>query len=113
MHRLLTMKRLSVVFLCAFAVLVGATLAWQALYIAPGDRCEAGGKWWDPETRICAQPIAIAEITGRRDGANRAIASAEKNRELVRIEDQLEAQKKARDADADRQRAALAAEQGR
>ena len=107
------MKRLSVLFLCTFAVLLGVTFAWQALVKAPGDRCEAGGQWWDPETRICAQPIAIAEITGRRDGANRAAASAEKNRELVRIEDELEAQQKARDADADRQRAALAAERGR
>ena len=40
----------------------------------------------------------------------RAAASAEKNRELVAIEDSLAAQQRARDADADRQRAALAAQ---
>lgn len=110
MHRLLTMKRLSILFLTCFAVLVGAMFAWQALVIAPGDRCEADGKWWDPQGRECAQPISIAEITGRPNPGERAAASAEKNRELVAIEDALAAQKQARDADADRQRAALAAQ---
>ncbi|GAA0614484.1 hypothetical protein GCM10009422_06840 [Brevundimonas kwangchunensis] len=112
MHRLLTMKRLSVLFLCTFAVLVGATFAWQALVKAPGDRCEAAGKWWDPDGRVCAQPLSIAEITGRPNGQTRAEASAEKNRELVAIEHQLAERKAARDADADRQRAALAAQRG-
>ena len=35
MHRLLTMKRLSVLFLCTFAVAVGLTFAWQGLVKAP------------------------------------------------------------------------------
>ncbi|RZJ02856.1 MAG: hypothetical protein EON89_13780 [Brevundimonas sp.] len=111
MHRLLTMKRLSVLFLSIFAVLVGVTLIYQNLVVAPGERCEEGGKWWDSESRICAQPISIAEITKRPIGVSRAQASDEKNRELIRIEDALNAQKTARDMDADRQRAALAAEQ--
>ena len=110
MHRLLTMKRLSVLFLATFAVLLGATFAWQALVIAPEDRCEAGGGWWDREGAICARPISIAEITKRPIGQTRAEASAEKNRELVRIEDQLKAQKAAQDADAERQRRVLAAQ---
>lgn len=113
MHRLLTMKRLSVLFLGVFAVLLGVTFTWQALVKAPGDRCIADGYWWDPDTRICAQPLSIAEITGRPNGVSRAQASDEKNRELIAIEDQLAARQAARDADADRQRAALAAEQGR
>lgn len=116
MHRLLTMKRLSVLFLCTFAVLVGATFAWQALVVAPGDRCVAGGGWWDPDRGVCARPLSIAEIegiTGRKAGETRAQASDRKNRELIAIEDQLVAEQAARDADADRQRAALAAEQGR
>ena len=111
MHRLLTMKRLSVLFLSIFAVLVGVTLVYQNLVVAPGERCEEGGKWWDADSRICAQPVSIAEITKRPIGVSRAEASNEKNRELIQIEDQLDAQKKARDMDADRQRAALAAEQ--
>ena len=108
MHRLLTMKRLSVLFLCTFAVAVGLTFAWQGLVKAPEERCEAGGKWWDPQDRICAQPISIAEITDRPIGQSRAEASDAKNRELIAIEDQLQARKAARDADAARQRAALA-----
>lgn len=110
MNRLLTMKRLSILFLATFAVLIGGMFAYDAIIIAPGDRCEAGGKWWDPEGRECAQPISIAEITGRPLPGQRAAASAEKNRELVAIEESLAAQQKARDADADRQRAALAAQ---
>lgn len=110
------MKRLSVLFLCTFAVLVGATLGWQALVKAPGDRCTAGGGWWDPDQGVCARPMSIAEIesiTGRRPGETRAQASDRKNRELIAIEDQLVAQQKARDADAERQRVALAAATGR
>ncbi len=110
MHRLLTMKRLSVLFLSIFAVLLAGMFAYENLVIAPGDRCEEGGKWWDPQGRVCAQPVSIAEITGRPNPGERAAASAEKNRELVAIEDSLAAQQKARDADADRQRAALAAQ---
>jgi hypothetical protein len=110
MHRLLSMKRLSILFLSIFAVLLAGMFAYERLVVAPGDRCETGGKWWDPETRVCAQPISIAEITGRPNPGERAAASAEKNRELVAIEDSLAARKRARDADADRQRAALAAQ---
>jgi hypothetical protein len=110
MYRLLSMKRLSILFLSIFAVLLAGMFAYERLVVAPGDRCEAGGKWWDPESRVCAQPISIAEITGRPNPGERAAASAEKNRELVAIENSLAAQKRARDADADRQRAALAAQ---
>ncbi len=110
MNRLMTMKRLSILFLSIFAVLMAGMFAYERLVVAPGDRCEAGGKWWDPESKVCAQPISIAEITGRPNPGERAAASAEKNRELVAIEDSLAAQQRARDADADRQRAALAAQ---
>jgi len=110
MHRLLSMKRLSILFLSIFAVLLAGMFAYERLVVAPGDRCEAGGKWWDPETRVCAQPISIAEITGRPNPGERAAASAEKNRELVAIEDSLAAQQAARDADTERQRVALAAQ---
>ena len=109
MHRLLTMKRLSILFLACFAVAVAGVFAYQSLVVAPGDRCEAGGKWWDSRSGVCAQPISIAEITGRPNGQTRAEASDAKNRELLVIEDALAAQKSARDAEIDRQRAAAAA----
>jgi hypothetical protein len=112
MHRLLTMKRLSVLFLCTFAVLVSATFAWQALVKGPEERCEAKGRWWDAQGRTCAQPISVAEEIERLKGLSRAEASDQRNRELIAIEDQLAAQKAARDADANRQRAALAAATG-
>jgi hypothetical protein len=104
------MKRLSILFLSIFAVLLAGMFAYERLVVAPGDRCEAGGKWWDPETKVCAQPISIAEITGRPNPGERAAASAEKNRELVAIEDSLAARQRARDADTERQRQALAAQ---
>lgn len=116
MHRLLTMKRLSVLFLSLFAVLLGVTFAWQALVKAPGERCVADGGWWDPDERLCARPLSIAEIegiTGRKPGETRAQASDRKNRELLEIEDRLQAQQAARDADTERQRVALATERGR
>jgi len=107
MHRLLTMKRLSMLFLATFAVLLCGVFAYQAMVVAPGERCEAGGRWWDPETRICAQPISIAEITKRPIGQSRAEASDAKNRELLQIEDRLAAEKAARNAEVERQREAL------
>ena len=107
MHRLLTMKRLSVLFLATFAVLVGGVFAWQALVVAPGERCEASGRWWDAGSGICAQPISIAEITDRPIGQSRAEASDAKNRELIAIEDRLAAARAARDAETERQREAL------
>ncbi len=110
MHRLLTMKRLSILFLATFAVLLAGMFAYRSLVVAPGDRCEAGGKWWDPEGRECALPISIAEITGRPNPGERAAASAAKNRELVAIESSLNSQRRARDAETDRQRAAMAAQ---
>ena len=110
MHRLLSMKRLSLLFLATFAVLVGGVFAWQALVVAPGERCEAEGRWWDPETEICAQPISIAGITDRPIGQSRAEASDAKNRELIAIEDRLAAERAARNADAARQRSILEAQ---
>lgn len=107
MHRLLTMKRLSVIFLATFAVLVGAAFAWQALVVAPEDRCEQGGGWWDREGGICARPVSIAEITGRPAGQSRAEASDARNRELIELEDRMAAARAARDAEVARQRKEL------
>lgn len=108
MHRLLTMKRLSVLFLATFAVLVGGALAYQALVVAPETRCEQGGGWWDREGGICARPISIAEKIEELKGMSRAEASDAKNRELVALEDRLAAARAARDAEVRRQREALA-----
>ena len=65
-------------YLLHSTVLLGGVFAWRTLVIAPEDRCEAGGGWWDRETEICATPVSIAEITGRPIGQSRAEASAAK-----------------------------------
>ena len=98
MKRFLTFPRLAMIFFALFGVAVAGVFAVQAYWVAPGERCEAAGKWYDMDNRICAQPISIAEITGRPNGVSRAQASDEKNRELIRIEDQPAAQDRARAA---------------
>lgn len=108
MNRFLTGRRLGILFVAIFAVAVGGVLVFQQYWLEPGERCEASGRWYDIETRICATPISIAEITGRPIGQSRAEASAAKNRDLVRIERQLKAERAARDADAEVQRRRLA-----
>ena len=109
MKRFLTNSRLNILFFSLFAVMVAGVFVFQHFWMEPGERCEAEGKWYDMESRICAQPISIAEITGRPIGVTRAEASAEKNKELVGIEDQLNAQKRARDAATEAERARVQA----
>ncbi|GAA0200238.1 hypothetical protein QOZ96_001111 [Brevundimonas nasdae] len=112
MKRFLTFPRLAMLFAGVFGLAVIGVFAIQNYWVAPGKRCEAAGKWYDMENRICAQPISIAEITGRPIGVSRAEASAEKNRELVKIENEIALQNQARDAEIARQKAALAARKG-
>ena len=109
MKRFLTFPRLAMLFAGVFGLAVIGIFALQDYWVAPGKRCEAAGKWYDMDNRICAQPISIAEITGRPIGVTRAEASAEKNKELVGIEDQLNAQKRARDAATEAERARVQA----
>ncbi|WEK57476.1 MAG: hypothetical protein P0Y52_13170 [Candidatus Brevundimonas phytovorans] len=109
MKRFLTIGRLSALFFSLFAVMIAGVFVFQRYWMEPGERCEAEGKWYDMESRICAQPISIAEITGRPIGVTRAQASAEKNKELIDIEDQLNAEKRARAAATEAERARVAA----
>jgi hypothetical protein len=104
MTRFLSMKRLSILFLSLFAVLVTGTLIFQSYWVDPGERCERVGKWYDIETRTCATPIFIPDITGRAVGVSRAEASAAQNRELVELERQAAIQRRAIDAQVDAQR---------
>lgn len=108
MKRFLTFPRLAMIFTAAFALVVAGIFVLQDYWVAPGKKCEAEGKWYDMDNRICAQPISIAQITGRPIGVSRAQASDEKNRELIRIESELAAQDRARAAEVERQKAALA-----
>lgn len=107
MNRLLTMKRLSILFAVLFVVGVGGLVGYKSLVTEPNERCQANGQWWDPEGGACVTPIFLPDITGRPIDQSRAEASAEKNRELVEIEDALAAQRRAAAADTARQREAL------
>ena len=105
MNRFLTMRRLTFLFLGIFAVLVAGAFAFQRFYVAPADACEQTGRWWYEEGRECVQPIYLPDITGRPEGMSRADASNQQNRELLAIEDRLAAEKAARAAATERDRA--------
>lgn len=109
MKRFLTIRRLSIMFFGAFAVLVVGIFVFQRYWMDPGDRCTAKGYWYDLETRICAQPIYIPDITGRPAGVSRAEASAQANEELVKLEDQVAADRRARVAATEAERARVEA----
>ena len=76
----LSFKRLSFIFLAIFAVLMVGVLVFERFWVAPGDRCEAGGGWYDRETLTCAQPSYIPDITGRQPGESREALEQERQR---------------------------------
>lgn len=112
MNRFLTMRRLTILFLGLFAVLVSGVLAYQRFYVAPAEQCEKTGRWWYAEGRECVQPIYLPDITGRPAGVTRAEASDQQNRELLEIEDRLAAERAARTAATERDRADYIARTG-
>ena len=104
MKRFLSFRRLSVIFAGMFAVMLVGVFALQHIWVEPGERCAKKGYWYDMETRICAQPLYIPDITGRPEGVTRAEASAAMNKDLVEKEAQLAAYNRARDAATDAER---------
>ena len=112
MNRFLTMKRLSILFFGIFGVLVAGTLVFQSYWVDPGERCEDEGKWYDIESRTCATPIYIPDITGRPEGVTRAQASNEKNRELIVLEREVALERRARNAAIEQERDALLGKSG-
>jgi len=113
MNRFLTMRRLTILFGGMFIMLVLGAVAFQRFYVAPADACEQSGRWWYAEGRECVQPLYLPNITGRPAGVTRAQASDDQNRELLVIEDRMAAEKAARTAATDRDRADYAAKTGR
>ena len=113
MHRFLTLPRLTALFFGVFGVIVASVLVFHFFWVTPGERCEAEGNWYDVGSRTCATPIFIPDITGRPAGMSRAEASEAKNRELIVLEAQVAAQKKARQDATDAERARIRADQGR
>jgi hypothetical protein len=105
MNPYLSFRRLGLLFMAIFAVLVAGVVAFERFWVGPGDRCENNGGWYDISTRTCATPIYIPDITGRAEGVSRAEASEQGARDILVLEDRIAAQKAAQDAEADRQRA--------
>ena len=75
-----TIERLKLIFLGIFAVANVAILIWTFGWTRPEQKCVEAHKWWDADTRVCAQPILTSDITGRmivnkqaRDEALRSI----------------------------------------
>ena len=71
-------ERLKLIFIAVFAVLVVGALVWQIGWIMPRKACEGARKWWDGDTRVCAQPVLVSDITGRtiQDKEGEAAAKA-------------------------------------
>lgn len=113
MRRFLTLPRLTVLFFSVFGVIVAGVLVFHFFWVTPGERCEAKGNWYDIETRTCATPIYIPDITGRPPGVSRAEASKAKGQELVQLERQVAAEKRARQEATDAERARVRALQGK
>ena len=109
MRRFLTLRRLTLMFGAVFGVALIGVAVFQRYWVDPGTRCEAEGGWYDIESRTCARPIYIPDITGRPAGVTRAEASAGKNRDLFQIERRLTAEKHARDAATEAERARVQA----
>lgn len=96
MKRFLSFRRLSMIFAAIFALAMVGLFVLQHYWVEPGEKCTREGRWYDMETRICAQPVYIPDITGRPEGVTRAEASAEMNKDLVDKEAQLAAYNRAK-----------------
>lgn len=105
MKRFLSFRRLSIIFAGLFAIMLVGLFAFQYFWVEPGEKCARKGHWYDMETRICAQPIYIPDITGRPEGVSRAEASAAMNKDLVDKEAQLAAYNRAKKAATEAERA--------
>ena len=63
------LNRVKYIALGVFAVMCAAVWAYQILYIEPQERCEASGRWWASEYRVCGTPVRLSRFTHRPDRA--------------------------------------------
>ena len=52
-------------FLAAFAVLTIASWTYSYTVVRPRQRCEAAGRWWSEQDRVCGIPVSVSRFTGR------------------------------------------------
>lgn len=107
MHRLMTMRRLSIMFLGLFAVATAGMLTYQHFRIDPEMKCAKTGQWFFAEEGRCVTPIYIPEITKRAPGVSREEASRERNAEVYRLEEDYRREEARLAFDAAQQRRAL------
>ena len=60
--------RLKIFFLGVFALACVAVWVYQLLWVAPEKLCESQWNWWDPQSRVCATPLYLPDLTGRPVG---------------------------------------------
>lgn len=58
-------------FLVLFAIGVAGASAYHWFWVRPEKACTDVGRWWDPEARVCAQPLVLSDVTGRPLGQER------------------------------------------
>jgi hypothetical protein len=63
MNRVIDNARL--LLFATFLLVSAGTIAYQAYYIWPMQKCERAGSWWSAKYRQCDIPIPIWRITGR------------------------------------------------
>lgn len=105
MIRFLTMRRLSILFVALFAIALIGLFGYQHFVVDPEKKCEANGQWWFADEKRCITPLYLPDITGRPEGVTRAQASDRSNRDLIALEEKLDAEKAARQAQTNRDRA--------
>jgi hypothetical protein len=71
--------RIKIIFLVVFGALSVGAVIFHFYWLRPLQKCEVEQrKWWDSETRTCAQPVLISDITGRTIQDKAAEAEARK-----------------------------------
>ncbi len=64
-----TIHRMALFFAGVFVFCCVGVAVYQVIWVFPVKRCLDNGGWWDPETRICATPIFLPDLTHRPLGS--------------------------------------------
>ncbi len=77
MYRMI--DRFKLIFLAVFAIASAGMFIYEFGWRRPIHECEVERRgWWDPDTRVCAKPVLISDITGRTLDDKAAEAAARK-----------------------------------
>lgn len=60
-----TFTTLKWAFLGLFALGIAGVWIYQIGWVAPRQKCEASGRWWSNQDRVCATPISVSVFTGK------------------------------------------------